>query len=588
MAAILYWCVNRHLPALQQKIANNAQAAVASTDVGGIDVAVSGRAATLTGTVQSEQERERVFDVVRKAGGIRQVQNNLMLVGQADAGSDNDKQSNIVVESAIPQAIAPNDEQPQEAQEQQATEVDTPPSSPVAADTGDTSSSADTITTDSANADATTVVPIDVPTDMPTEANNASSKTNNDELAIVGDIEQPESNDSSEPQTLTEASAETREANENIVEPENQQNNTDTAANAEAQLDSDAELPQNPPTSDDTQIPLPSAADTGGSVEAKANELIRRALQKQKSGNTLIDTETPQNAYTKEGNNGIPRPADSPQPTVVNRNPTFQLQVDGKTLNLSGNISNKDNLLDFIQIAMTEFDANYVVNSVQVNADTAEAAWLPSLTGFLPQMKTLSAAGIDVIESQVTLSGVAANAAQHDTVINAALNELTALSLVERITINPDETAMVTTKPSTGTSPLASSAGTTNATLSNSENADLLATEFATLGDVRILFESGSDVLTQESRAVVESIAGIFSQYPDISIEIDGHTDSSGSAAVNLKLSQLRANAVRDYLVELGIDADRLKAYGFGDGVPIADNSTAAGRRLNRRIEFNY
>jgi len=104
----------------------------------------------------------------------------------------------------------------------------------------------------------------------------------------------------------------------------------------------------------------------------------------------------------------------------------------------------------------------------------------------------------------------------------------------------------------------------------------------------RILFESGSDVLTQESVQTVAAMSALLSRYTDINIEIDGHTDSSGSSEDNLRLSQLRANAVRDLMIQRGIARERLSAYGFGDGVPIADNDTAAGRKLNRRIEFNF
>jgi len=86
----------------------------------------------------------------------------------------------------------------------------------------------------------------------------------------------------------------------------------------------------------------------------------------------------------------------------------------------------------------------------------------------------------------------------------------------------------------------------------------------------------------------VAAMSALLKKYTDINIEIDGHTDSEGSSENNLQLSQSRANAVRDLMIEEGIARERLSAYGFGDGVPIADNGTAAGRKLNRRIEFNF
>jgi len=66
---------------------------------------------------------------------------------------------------------------------------------------------------------------------------------------------------------------------------------------------------------------------------------------------------------------------------------------------------------------------------------------------------------------------------------------------------------------------------------------------------------------------------------------VEGHTDSVGTEANNLVLSRLRAEAVVDYLVSRGVDAGRLEAVGFGETSPVADNDTAGGRQINRRIE---
>jgi len=103
-----------------------------------------------------------------------------------------------------------------------------------------------------------------------------------------------------------------------------------------------------------------------------------------------------------------------------------------------------------------------------------------------------------------------------------------------------------------------------------------------------VLFESNSDILTIESLDVLDSIATVLQAHPDIPINIEGHTDASGETANNLALSQLRANSVRDYLVDRGVSIYRLKAYGFGEGVPVSENSTPEGRADNRRIEFNF
>ena len=103
----------------------------------------------------------------------------------------------------------------------------------------------------------------------------------------------------------------------------------------------------------------------------------------------------------------------------------------------------------------------------------------------------------------------------------------------------------------------------------------------------KIHFEFGKAVLRSESDAVLRSIAKALKDNPDIeAVSIEGHTDEVGNDAVNLKLSQDRAAAVRTWLVANGIDGARLKTKGFGKRKPIADNATEEGREKNRRVEF--
>ncbi len=101
-----------------------------------------------------------------------------------------------------------------------------------------------------------------------------------------------------------------------------------------------------------------------------------------------------------------------------------------------------------------------------------------------------------------------------------------------------------------------------------------------------ITFTSNSAVLVSRSRESLDVMADVMAGEPDMSILIEGHTDSRGDPRMNLELSQQRADAVRRYLVLRGIAPDRLEAIGFGDTAPIADNASAAGRRANRRIVF--
>lgn len=101
-----------------------------------------------------------------------------------------------------------------------------------------------------------------------------------------------------------------------------------------------------------------------------------------------------------------------------------------------------------------------------------------------------------------------------------------------------------------------------------------------------VKFETGSDKLKEESYIILGEIAGILREYRDYNLTIQGHTDNVGSDETNLILSRKRASACRDYLVATGIRSERISTAGYGEVRPKADNATAAGRRENRRVEF--
>ena len=100
-----------------------------------------------------------------------------------------------------------------------------------------------------------------------------------------------------------------------------------------------------------------------------------------------------------------------------------------------------------------------------------------------------------------------------------------------------------------------------------------------------ILFDTGKSSIKTQSAAVLQNITAILKEYPSSNFSIEGHTDSVGSKTLNQTLSDSRANAVMAYLIQNGIDGNRLSAFGFGEDYPIDSNATRAGRANNRRVE---
>jgi OOP family OmpA-OmpF porin len=100
-------------------------------------------------------------------------------------------------------------------------------------------------------------------------------------------------------------------------------------------------------------------------------------------------------------------------------------------------------------------------------------------------------------------------------------------------------------------------------------------------------FETGKAVLLPESQGILDQVAQSLVDNPGVNVEVGGHTDNTGHAELNVRLSQARANTVREYLIGKGVDGGRITARGYGQEKPVADNATAAGRAANRRVELS-
>ena len=105
-----------------------------------------------------------------------------------------------------------------------------------------------------------------------------------------------------------------------------------------------------------------------------------------------------------------------------------------------------------------------------------------------------------------------------------------------------------------------------------------------TFGDV--LFSTGQAQLKPGSGRNIDKLASVLQSYPQRKVLIEGFTDSTGSEATNMALSQRRSAAVREALIDKGVNPSRISTRGYGESYPVADNTSASGRQLNRRVEI--
>lgn len=273
----------------------------------------------------------------------------------------------------------------------------------------------------------------------------------------------------------------------------------------------------------------------------------------------------------------------------------------------------------------------FVTNDLQVDESVAAGSWLPGAPNLMAFLPIVGEADLRVVGNEATLTGTAGSAekkGQLEAALGAALgSEVTLTSAIEVTDRTPP--VYLAEAPGDGTVTLSGimpdqSAidmivdaavevfGEPNVTDSLTIGTDVDTTfslfripltfaQFAPIpewelqiendvitGSVRggATFGFGSAELTPELRVLLETGAGILLRNPSIAMTIEGHTDSVGSDAFNLALSNARAQAGADYLVELGVDPGRLIAVGYGETRPIADNGTPEGRTKNRRLEF--
>lgn len=200
------------------------------------------------------------------------------------------------------------------------------------------------------------------------------------------------------------------------------------------------------------------------------------------------------------------------------------------------------------------YGASNVVDQISVGGVVTPPQWSANLQKILhPGLKQVTRGELRVEGTQLSLKGDIANEAAKQTLVSNLANAL-------------------------------------NSTYTIKNGLRVVASEQTILDDTlanRIVeFEMGSATLTLAGRAVLDDVAATLKKMPGKRVEIIGHTDDRGARASNLVLSQARADAVKNYLLTKGLDAEYLSTSGAGPDRPLADNRSENGRARNRRIEF--
>jgi len=257
-----------------------------------------------------------------------------------------------------------------------------------------------------------------------------------------------------------------------------------------------------------------------------------------------------------------------PKPTVPTVSPyTFKAtKLENGRVDLTGHVPSEEDRNRVYSEAEALFGNRLRSKNVTIAAGAPDANWGDVISQHLPELESLDSGTFTLNDRQALVRGIVGDAAVRDR-INGVVTSLPA-GYVGAANITVPNAA-------------AANAGEV-------QNAALCQGLFDQLkGDTRINFASGkAELRGAGSFDLLNTLASAANQCKDYSIQIEGHTDSEGAGDYNQWLSEQRANTVRAYLADNGVDIDRMTAIGFGENNPIATNDTPEGKAANRRINF--
>jgi OOP family OmpA-OmpF porin len=252
----------------------------------------------------------------------------------------------------------------------------------------------------------------------------------------------------------------------------------------------------------------------------------------------------------------------------------FALSNDNGVVRASGVVRDDDAKTSIIDTLNAVFGADKVKSDVSVDQSATAAPWLGA---FRAAIEALKGANVDAIfeGDKVNVGGATMDDAARDKIIAALKSALGANVVVGALT---DKTAAAVA--------VANDRATTE--LASLQSGFAVKDLLFALNDSVVNFASGSAEVPESMAPFLKTAAADLKQLKAGHVlEIAGYTDNTGDAALNLALSQKRAEAVREALINYGADPDMLVAKGYGEADPVASNDTAEGRLKNRRIEYH-
>lgn len=238
----------------------------------------------------------------------------------------------------------------------------------------------------------------------------------------------------------------------------------------------------------------------------------------------------------------------------------FVAQRRGDRVVLSGNIPKDGSKAAVISRAATLFGEASVVDMIQESGPSPDDSWVDMARRGIDLIARLDSGRVRLRNRDVALSGTASNAQEQQRLSFELLEELP-VGYTSRLDITVPAPGVLTAE-------------------------DCVEAVGELMQTSSIQFETDSARLRPESSPVLNEVVALVKRCEETRVEVLGHTDSLGDAALNVTLSRQRALVVADYLIGRGVDAKRIAARGLGESKPIATNRTSRGRAMNRRIEF--